>query len=105
MTQRDGLIDGKTLQEWMDAPAGAFGKAVRESIDSKWGYDACADEERQWEVRVDYRYSGRGSAYYTVMARSENEAEVKAEALFCDDDSLDFFDAEVDDSDYSARLK
>lgn len=92
------IIAGKPLKEWIDAPYGAFGKAVRESgIDPQWGADITIGDEREWEVRVDYSYSGRGSAYYTVTARNEKEAEKLALEEF-DDGSLDFHDAEVDDS-------
>jgi hypothetical protein len=92
------LVCGKLVKEWADAPYGAFAKAVRESIDPKWGsYDAVVSETREWEVRVDYSYSGSGQASYTVKARSEKEAEEKALEEFESDSGLDFFDPEVDD--------
>lgn len=93
------LVCGKQVKEWIDAPHGAFAKAVRESIDPKWGADAVAGDDKEWEVRVDYSYSGRGTTYITVRARSEEQAEELAMEEFDKDaGSLDFFDAEIDDA-------
>lgn len=91
------LICGKPVKEWVDAPYGAFAKAVRESIDPNWGADLTVSEVREWKVRVDYRYSGRGEAYYKVKARTEEEAKELALEEFDNDDDIDMFsDAEID---------
>jgi hypothetical protein len=107
MVNKEGvmLVGGIPVKEWIDAPYGAFKKAVRESIDPKWGCDAAVGEERQWEVVVDYSYSGRGRATYTVNARDEKEAEEKAMNEFDSDSGLDFFDAEVDDANVRKATK
>jgi hypothetical protein len=92
-------ILGKQLKDWVDAPYGAFAKAVRESVDPEWGLGITASEACEWEVQVDYSYSGRGKRTFTVMAHDEKEAKKLAMAEFDKDTgSLDFWDAEVDDA-------
>lgn len=94
-------IDGMTLQEWARAPYGAFGKAVRLSLDPDWGADITVTEEREFEVCVDYSYSGQGRAHFTVKAFDEKEAKTKALAQF-DKQQPDMFDAEVDRANVSS---
>ena len=92
-------IEGKPLKEWVDAPYGAFAKAVRKSLDPDWGTDLRITECREYDVRIDYSYSGRGTATITVMASNEKEAEKLALEEFDNDTgSLDFWDAEIDDA-------
>ena len=100
------LICGKPVKEWVDAPYGAFAKAVRESgIDSHWGADVTVGDMRQWEVRIDYSYSGRGTKTIQVDARTEKEAEKLALEEFDNDGDLDFWDADVDDAEVNKVTK
>lgn len=92
-------IEGKPLKDWVNAPYGAFAKAVRKSHDPDWGMDLRITDCREYEVLIDYSYSGRGRATFTVTAHNEKEAEKLAlEKFDSDTGSLDFWDAEVDDA-------
>lgn len=95
-------IDGMPLAKWIDAPYGAFAKAVRKTIDPQWGADLTVTEARPFEVRVDYSYSGRGTTHINVMARDIKEAEELALKEF-DKSEPDMWDVEVDD--VTARVK
>ena len=92
-------VSGKSLQEWITAPYGAFAKEVREKIDPQYGVDLTISEVRKWKVRVDYRYSGRGEQYYEVIARDEKEAKELALKEFNNDSDINMFsDAGIDRS-------
>lgn len=101
---QQNIIGGKPVKEWIDAPFGAFSKAVRETgVDPKFGLDDPLEGEspKKYVVTFGYRYSGRGSKTYYVEARSEEEAEDVAGKEFdkdVDGGCLDFDDAEVDDT-------
>jgi hypothetical protein len=99
---KEMLIEGKPLKEWVNAPYGAFGKAVRKELDPNWGADITLTDARNWEVRVDYSYSGRGVAYIEVSARTEKEAEELALKEF-DKSDPDMWDADIDDVSTKAK--
>jgi hypothetical protein len=95
-----GIIAGKPIKEWVDAPYGAFAKAVRETgVDPKFGLDDPLEglPLKKYSVTISYRYSGRGEKTYTVEARDKKEADDLAGNLF-DDDDLDLDEAEVDEA-------
>lgn len=92
---RRGIVDGKPLKDWIDAPAGAFAKTVREQVDPYYGLPE-GDEPAPLMYRVRVRYSyipepepEYASKTYEVEALSEEEAEEKARDMFDDDDSLE----------------
>ena len=93
-------VEGMTLHEWWEkAPFGAFAKAVREKLDPEWGLPVTITDFQEWEVSVDYSYSGRGTEYIAVKARDEKEAKELALKEFDKrEDSLDFSEAEVTDA-------
>ena len=94
-----GIIGGKPVKDWVDAPCGAFAKAVRETgVDPMYGLRDPRDPDasiKTYEVTIEYRWSGRAEKTYTVKATSEDEAEQEAEKLFQDDSNLECDD--VDD--------
>lgn len=93
------VVAGKPLAEWVNAPHGAFAKAVRQTLDPEWGVDIAVYDYKEYNVRVDYSYSGTGTAHYAVKARNQEEAKKLALEQFDDDGgSLDFWAAEIDDA-------
>ena len=80
-----GIIGGKPLREWLDAPYGAFAKAVRDKIDPYYGFENDDDVPlRKYKVKIRYSYTPypepeHSSVTYEVEAASPEEAKEKAE--------------------------
>ncbi len=103
---KKGIIDGKPLKEWLDAPAGAFAKAVRETgVDQFFGLRDTPDPDgdiKTFRVRVCYSYQPEreySSKTYTVEAADAEQAEELAEEMFENDDDIDADDPEISDID------
>jgi len=104
---KQGIVGGKTLKEWADAPAGAFEKEVRK-IDPYYGMGIPEGEEeehelepRWWKVEVHYNYvpepeRERASKTYEVEAVTAEEAKDKAAEEFNSDDKLEGGEAEIE---------
>lgn len=80
-----GIIDGKPLREWVEAPFGAFAKAVRDKIDPYYGLENEEDAPlRKYKVKIRYSYTPYpeteyASVTYEVEAASPEIAKEKAE--------------------------
>lgn len=89
-----GIVDGKPLREWVDAPHGEFAKAVRENIDPFFGLENEQNAPiRSYSVRINYSYVPEpevefASVMCEVEAISSEIAEDKTRELW-DDGELD----------------
>jgi hypothetical protein len=90
-----GIVDGKKLQEWVDAPYGEFAKTVREKVDPFFGLQNEEDAPvRTYRVTIRYSYIPEpeveyASKSYDVEAVSPEFAEQMAEELWDDDSDLE----------------
>ena len=92
---RNGIVGGKPLKDWLDAPVGKFAKTVRQAVDPYFGLLSDADAmPRKWQVRVRYSYTPEpvteyASRTYEVEAITPEEAKELAEESFDDDGKLE----------------
>ena len=85
------LIDGKTLQEHMDSPAGEFTKAVRRTIDPHWGRET--DGLKKWKCKATL--SKTKYEYETVDIEAFTKEEASA-AAYKELDGDDYDDVDID---------
>lgn len=78
-----------------NAPYGAFHRKC-EDLGIHLFFGSSDSTLGLYEVAISYRYRGRGTAYVTVEAFSEEDAEKLALEKF-DETDIDTYDAEVDD--------
>lgn len=91
-----GIIDGRTLKDWWEnTPYGAFANKCAE-LRIPLSFGNTGEVLGTYEVEISYRYSGRGTAYVTVDAFNEKEAEDLALDKF-DGSDIDPYDFEIDD--------
>lgn len=90
-----GIIDGKTLKEWSDAPHGAFSKRCAE-LGITLDFGPRSETLTKYEVELRYTFRGYGYTTITVEAHDEKEAEKLALEVFENRD-VDFDNGEVDD--------
>lgn len=90
-----GIIDGMTLRDWWEnTPHGAFMRKCTElkiPLHFGDGTEVLAD----YEVEIEYRYSGTGRTYIKVQAFNEEEAERLALDKL-DESDVDTYDVEID---------
>lgn len=99
-----GIVDGKPLRDWIEAPYGAFSKAVRDKVDPYYGFENEADAPlRSYDVKIRYSYTPHpeteySSVTYTVEAASPEEAKEKAEECWdnAEGDTEDGEDHEIE---------
>lgn len=66
------LIEGKTLQEYMDAPVGEFAKAARRSVDPHWGRES--GELKKWKCHATLSRTRYEHETIDIEAFTEEEA-------------------------------
>lgn len=83
-----GIVDGKPLREWINAPYGEFAKAVRDKADPYYGLESEDDAPlRKYKVKVRYSYTPEpefSSVTYEVEAASPDLAKDKAQEMWDD---------------------
>lgn len=84
-------IEGRSLQEWMNEPAGKFTQAVRKNIDPNWGREC--DSMKSWKCKVKMYRTESETANLDIEAFTEIEARDKA---FEEVDGDDWDDVEID---------
>lgn len=94
---RLGIVEGKPLKDWVNAPYGAFAKAVRQNIDPNFGKEI-TEGKKEYEVTIYYSVSASGRKTFCVEANSEKEAETLAKQEIEDNEPwLDSDDFDVGD--------
>lgn len=70
------LIEGKSLQEWANAPAGAFTAAVRKNLDPHWGRET--DGLKKWKCKIRMERTEYENETIDIEAFTKDEATDKA---------------------------